>query len=65
VPIYEFQCEECGSPFEDLVSSAIAAPQVECPECGSRLVKKRISLFGMSGGRKNSPASFSACTTST
>ncbi|MFN2148428.1 MAG: FmdB family zinc ribbon protein, partial [Anaerolineales bacterium] len=44
MPIYEFQCEKCGSPFEELVSNASAGQQVECPQCGSQHVKKQISL---------------------
>jgi putative FmdB family regulatory protein len=65
MPIYEFLCEECGSPFEELVTSSAAAGSVECPECGSKQVRKQISLFGTSGGGKSTSTSFSACTTST
>ena len=65
MPIYEFRCEKCGSPFDELVSSASAVSMVRCPKCGSEKVKKQISLFGTSGGGKSAPATYSACTTST
>ncbi len=45
MPIFEFLCEECGAPFEELVPSANAIDRVTCPECGSAQVKKRISTF--------------------
>jgi len=65
MPIYEFHCEQCGSPFEELVASSSAVNQVECPQCGSKQVRKQISLFGTSGGSKNTGAAYPACTTST
>jgi putative FmdB family regulatory protein len=41
MPIYEFECEECGARFEELVS-AEAAP-VACPSCGSARSRRLIS----------------------
>ena len=46
VPIYEYQCKECGKEFEKLVRSISTAPKVECPHCGGKEVKKAFSLFG-------------------
>jgi putative FmdB family regulatory protein len=40
VPIYEFECEECGTRFEELVKTGEAAP---CPRCRSSSVKRRFS----------------------
>jgi len=41
MPIYEFECEECGAEFEDLVAAGTeAAP---CPECGSGRSRRRFS----------------------
>lgn len=52
MPIFEFICAECGTPFEDLVRSAGAIGEVLCPACGSDQVKKQISTFAsrVSGG---------------
>ena len=34
MPIYEFECEECGSRFEELVAAERCG--AACPQCGSR-----------------------------
>jgi putative FmdB family regulatory protein len=41
MPIYEFQCEECGARFEELVASEAAAPA--CAACGSPRTRRLIS----------------------
>ena len=46
MPIYEYQCQECGEEFEKLVRSISSVPKVECPHCGGKKVKKAFSLFG-------------------
>ena len=46
MPIYEYQCQECGKEFEKLVRSISSTPEVECPHCGAKKVKKAFSLFG-------------------
>ena len=45
MPIYEFTCSKCSRPFETLVMNANET--VACPECGSRRVEKRFSVFGV------------------
>ncbi len=51
MPIYEFSCDDCGESFEKLVRSS-SADAVECPECGSAHVTKRVSTFAArTGGR--------------
>ncbi len=45
MPIFEFECSECGEPFEELVRSANAVGEVVCPCCGGKHVKKKISTF--------------------
>ena len=41
MPIYEFECEECGSRFEELVSADAGAPA--CPACGSERTRRLFS----------------------
>ncbi|MEA3408310.1 MAG: zinc ribbon domain-containing protein [Chloroflexota bacterium] len=48
MPIYEYQCEECGHNFEKLIRSMSSTPDIECPKCHSANCKKAISLFGTS-----------------
>ena len=41
MPIYEFECEECGVRFEELV--AAADTPVACPACGSARTRRLLS----------------------
>ncbi|HEX5983740.1 MAG TPA: zinc ribbon domain-containing protein [Solirubrobacterales bacterium] len=40
MPIYEFECEECGGRFEELVAAGEAAA---CPTCGSERTRRLLS----------------------
>jgi putative FmdB family regulatory protein len=40
MPVYEFECEDCGNRFEELLSTGAEAPA--CPHCGSR-TRRRLS----------------------
>ena len=45
MPIFDFNCKECGKTFEKLVKSSDNPP--ECPSCGSRnTTKDEIQRFG-------------------
>jgi putative FmdB family regulatory protein len=48
VPIYEFHCQQCDGDFEQLVRTTSGRPAVKCPECASRKVSRKLSLFGVS-----------------
>ncbi len=43
MPIYEFQCEECGEVFEKLVLGKDTEEDIVCRKCKSPKVKKLIS----------------------
>ncbi len=45
MPIFEYLCQECGTPFEELVRSSAAVGEVPCPYCESTQVTKQISTF--------------------
>lgn len=45
MPLYEFECLECGTMFEKLVRKVGATSDVACPECGSSRVQQQISSF--------------------
>jgi putative FmdB family regulatory protein len=45
VPIYEFECAECGNRFEEMTS--VGTEDAGCPECGSAGAKRRFSVFGV------------------
>lgn len=46
MPIYEFECGECGARFEDLVR---AGAEVACRECGSARVRRLYSAVAPPG----------------
>jgi len=48
MPIYEFECRQCRSQFEELVRCNTDLEDVRCSECGSGRVERTISLFGFS-----------------
>ncbi len=53
MPIFEFECLECGVDFEKLVSRAAAVTDVTCPICGSRKIEQKISAFASLGSRSS------------
>jgi putative FmdB family regulatory protein len=56
MPIFEYRCSKCGKDFEMLVFRQDET--VNCPECGSPEVTKKMSLFGFkSGGDKGAASS--------
>ena len=46
MPIYEYQCSNCGHHLEELQSIS-EPPLVKCPKCGENSLKK---LIGSGGG---------------
>ncbi|HEX6666813.1 MAG TPA: zinc ribbon domain-containing protein [Solirubrobacterales bacterium] len=47
VPIYEFECEECGARFEELLGAGdVAAPCAECGSTRTARVYSRVSPPG-------------------
>ena len=59
MPIYEFDCKDCGDSFESLVMSFSRIDGVTCPECKSENVQKKISTFAVKGDYSSS-SSFSS-----
>ncbi len=51
MPLYEYQCEECGDRFERLVSLRESARGGKCPKCGSGSVRRLMSVFATAGGK--------------
>ncbi|MGN6665094.1 MAG: FmdB family zinc ribbon protein [Solirubrobacterales bacterium] len=46
MPIYEFECEECGARFEELIAAGAAAA---CPRCGSEWAQRLYSQVSPPG----------------
>jgi putative FmdB family regulatory protein len=47
MPIYEFECEECGARFEELLAAGATA--LACPQCGSVRTRRLISAVSPPG----------------
>jgi len=45
MPVYEYICAKCKESFSLLQKIGTTEKDTVCPECGSREVKKKISLF--------------------
>jgi putative FmdB family regulatory protein len=45
MPVYEYECEKCGSSFERIVFQG-DKEEISCPECNETNVKKLISSAG-------------------
>ncbi len=59
MPMYEFLCGNCEKDFETIISSVQAVDLVECPECSSLKVHKKLSLFAKSSsGAAGATAAF-------
>ncbi len=56
MPVYEYQCLECGEKFEQLVMSQREADAQKCPNCGATKVNKLFSVFGSSSGKGSTPS---------
>ena len=63
MPIYEFQCDDCGTDFEELYRSIKERRRPHCAECGSKNVHKKFSTFatGGSSGDGDSGGGCGAC----
>ncbi len=42
MPLYEYECSECGAVFEALQRNS-RAPSPACQSCGSKRVRRRIT----------------------
>ncbi|MCE9616316.1 MAG: zinc ribbon domain-containing protein [Lentisphaerae bacterium] len=60
MPIYEFQCKACGHEAEQLVPKT-DWKGAKCPACGSSRLAKKLSVFAVSGGGRESTPAFPAC----
>ena len=51
MPIYDYQCTDCGHGLE-AIQKLSDAPLTQCPACGKEALKKKVSApsFRLSGG---------------
>ncbi|MEI8132068.1 MAG: zinc ribbon domain-containing protein [Leptolinea sp.] len=63
MPVYEYICPKCASEFEKRLSFSEADQPQDCPACGSKNNKKKLSLFASSliGGSSATSTSSAGC----
>lgn len=49
MPLYEYQCQQCGNTFEMLRRIKDADSDAECPRCHSLKVERLFSTFAAGG----------------
>ncbi|HOO14934.1 MAG TPA: zinc ribbon domain-containing protein [Candidatus Marinimicrobia bacterium] len=65
MPIYEFECQNCGRVFEELVfSKNFSENGITCPHCGFKQAKKLISAPALSKSSACSSCSAKSCPSS-
>ena len=57
MPVYEYQCTQCGKMFELLRSITADDSDLKCPECGDEHPQRAISTFARSGHSESACAS--------
>ena len=48
MPVYEYICQQCDSPFEKLLGMSKADQAQACPSCGSQETQRQLSAFAVS-----------------
>jgi len=64
MPIHEYECTKCGHVTEFLETSSTKKKHV-CEKCGSRSMKKMLSVFSARTDGGSSSGSDSSCPTGT
>ena len=59
MPIYEYQCEDCGTKFEKLVRRGENA--VACPSCGQSHLRTELSTFAAHANGSPKESAFPSC----
>lgn len=51
MPMYEYQCRQCGEQYEELRRIQDADRDLQCPFCGAEDVERLLSAFATGGCR--------------
>ena len=53
MPLYEYECPDCGRKLELRRSMADSDRPTKCPECGKGMLKRVLSLFSSTSSAEN------------
>lgn len=59
MPLFEYECRDCGKRFEQLVRKRDV--EVVCRACGSSTVSQLLSTFAVAGGSRREVAETGPC----
>ncbi len=45
MPIFEYQCDDCGTEFEKLIRRTSDEAELACPKCGEKHLQQMFSTF--------------------
>jgi putative FmdB family regulatory protein len=61
MPIYVYQCDDCGEYFEKLVSISASDKKQECVKCASVNTRKQLAAVNIIGSSKPVKSSCGGC----
>ena len=61
MPIYEYQCNDCGNRFEKLVRRSTESDGLACPSCGQPHLTQQLSVFAAHSNGAPARAEMPAC----
>ena len=63
MPLYEYQCRDCGHRFEILQRIGEGAEGLVCPSCGEKRLDNQLSTFASGAGSSSmaAPAGGGGC----
>ncbi len=61
MPIFDYECQNCGNIFEELVrSSSTPDSDIKCPKCGDNNSRKKLSAPAIGGSTHSTTSSVPA-----
>ncbi|OIO74775.1 MAG: hypothetical protein AUJ85_04730 [Elusimicrobia bacterium CG1_02_37_114] len=63
MPIYSYECKDCGEKFDMLVGVGAGKEELKCKKCSSKNIKRIPATFSTGSG--SSSSSSSSCPTGT
>jgi len=61
MPLYEYECTDCGERFEVLQQVGEDGHGLTCPQCGAGEPRRKLSTFAASTGGEGAATAGSAC----
>ena len=65
MPIFTYQCKDCGEKFDLLLGVNSDKEQLKCKKCNSKNIVKMPSAFSVGAGENRPSSSGPSCSTGT